>query len=649
MNLITLKRQTLFVTFICYLPHITTEPWWIFIIFLATISYRIIADYFSYPPIPRWILFFLLVGSLLLLVSSVSSNGFLIRCLLVFIILKCLEIRTIRDIQALIFCNFFLIVSALLVVNQLGIILYLFIGILANLSLMLKLSASKVSLRQMGGKSSKQLLIAIPFAVILFFVFPRIEPFWQVPSLSKASIGFNETMSPGSISELYNDDSIVMQITFTKNPILKGYWRGLILSFYTGEVWQPANYNRASFAPLPNFKINETADYEIILEPNQKKWLFYAGYPIAGESNLLFSSTQGLISQNNQPVKQTFIYSLKVQPAPYYVLNVNEYAEDTEIPNDSNPRLVAWAKQHFTENHNDINAFIAFLRNYINQQPFWYTLTPPLLNSDKNQMDHFWFDTQKGFCEHYASAVTFILRVVGIPARVIVGYQGGQWNPISHAITLRQNDAHAWVEFWQQNVGWQQLDPTTFIAADRIDQTIRNHESNLVTQESYFSLSELLFPQKVKFIFQSIRFFSERWLLLYNQDCQQNLFANMGLGKWKSEQLLQAALGSIILFLILMGIYYQWSQRRKLDRLLVEYHLLQKEFRRFNIETLPSATLKQQCNSLINKAPDLNSILSSFIYHYDEIRLKQSENNTKENKKQTIALFKTLRRTLRGF
>lgn len=646
-DFITLKRHILLATFICYIPHIATEPWWLFLIFLSAIAYRLIADYFSYPPMPKWIRLSLIIGCLFLLNGVIFKSGLLILFLVTFIILKCLEMHTIRDLKVLILCNFFLIFSALIVVQELWIILYLLIAIIANLSVMLKLHAPEVTLKHITSTSTQQLLIAIPLSILLFYVFPRIDPLWQIASLSKGMTGFNEQMTTGSIAELYNDDSIAMQITFKKIPILDGYWRGITLSFYSGEGWYPSWYKYSNFLSLQELDANDTADYEVLLEPHQKKWLFYEGYPVAGKSSLLFSPDHGLIRQNKESITQRFVYSLKVQSAPYQSLKPSEYAEATQLPNNISPRLNAWAKQQFAKSHNDINAFIQFLHDYIHQQPFWYTLTPPTLNESSNQMDTFWFETQKGFCEHYAGAVTFILRAAGIPARVILGYQGGQWNPFAYAITIQQNNAHTWLEYWQKDIGWRKLDPTTFIAPERIDQAIRNRQMYHLHQTDYFSISTLPWQEKIKLIFGSLRIYSERWFLFYNQNSQQNLLSSVGLGKWNKGQLLQASLNSMIVFFIIVGIYYQWRQKKSLDPLLIEYHLLQKEFRRLNVSINPYTTLKQQCKLLIANVPDLDSVISSFIYRYEQLRLKQSVSDSKENKKETIALFKTLRYALR--
>lgn len=642
-SLLSLKRHVLFVIFICYLPHITTEPWWIFVIFLSAIGYRLLADYFCYPPIPRWIRLVLVIGCLFILYGDVHATQFLIRFLLIFIILKCVEIHTIRDLKVLIICNFFLIFSALIVVQELWMIVYLFIAILANLSIMLKLSAPQVTFKQISSKTLQQLLIAIPLCIILFYFFPRIDPLWQVRSLSKSSIGFSESMNLGSITQLFGNDSTVMQINFKKNPIFNGYWRGITLSYYTGESWNSTLHNYSILFPLQTINADEIADYEILLEPNQTKWLFYSGYPVASRPNLLFSPNNGLIQQNKEMVTQRFAYSLKVQSTlPYHVLNQAEYAEATQLPGDVNPHLNAWAKRQFAKVHQDIPAFISFLHDYIHRQAFWYTLSPPPMFSNINMMDTFWFDTRKGFCEHYASAVTFILRAAGIPARVILGFQGGQWNPIAHTILIQSNDAHAWLEYWTKGVGWQQLDPTAFIAAERIDQTILNRQNDLQNQLAYFNISELPWGKRVKLILDSVRFFSEEWFLFYNQNTQLNLLQHVGLGQWNKGQLLQASVGCIIIFFLLIELGYEWRQKRTQDALLHEYHLLQKEFRRFNISTHTSATLVQQCVSLINHLPHLAPTLSSFISRYEQLRLIQAQ----ENKKETIALFKTLRYTL---
>jgi transglutaminase-like putative cysteine protease len=646
-SFIMLRRQIVIVLLICYFPHITTEPWWLFVIFSTAIAYRIMVDYFNYSNVSRWKRLIFLLGCLSLLYGNMFTSGFFIRCLLTFIMLRILDISSVRDLKVLIICNFLLIFSALIVVQELWILIYLFVAVMANFSIMLKFSASQAPIRVVLIKTCQQLLLAIPLTILLFYCFPRVAPFWSVQALSKNTTGFSDSMSPGSISDLFNDNSTVMQITFRNGPAFNARWRGVTFSFYDGDTWNQTWYHYNNFLQLHDLRTNETADYDIIMEPNQMKWLFFLGYPVVGEPNLMFSPDHGLIRQNKKPVSQRFAYSLKVGRTPYHVLNRNEYSVDTQLPNNIDPRLKAWSKTQFAKSHNDIDTFIAFIHHYINQQNFWYTLSPPLLSNDSNQMDKFWFDTQKGFCEHYASAVTVILREVGIPARVVLGYQGGQWNPVSNSMTIKQSDAHAWVEYWQEGLGWRQLDPTAFIAPERIDTTIKQRVND-ENQDNQTLLDDSDFMRKFSIYTESLEFLYDRWILFYNQSTQQTLLKDVGLGHWQKEQLLQASIGLMVLFFITIELFYRLWQIRKLDALLREYHLLQKEFRRFNITTPPSATLKQQCRSLIDKVPILTPILSTFIDSYEQLRLKQMITDVKENKKRTIALFKSLRLTLRN-
>jgi transglutaminase-like putative cysteine protease len=645
---IYLKRHILLVLCICYIPHITTQPVWLFILLLVAIAYRLTADYFNYPLMPAWVRFLLVIGCFLLLSGDAFSSGFFIRFLLTYIILKCFELNTIRDIKALVLCNFFLIFSALIVTQELWIIIYLFTALFANLSIMIKLSAPEVKLREIGSNSGWQLLIVIPLSVLLFYVFPRIDPLWRISSVTKVSNSLDDKLTPGSIASFFNDDTMAMRVTFTKNPILRGYWRAITLNVFTGESWYPSKFNPSNFAPLTELKKNEVPDYEVLLEPTQKKWLFYAGYPVAGASNLLFSSDHGLVRGTKEAIIKRFSYSLKVQSEPYHPISSTEFAEATQLPNNNNLQLRAWAKEQYAQLNNDTKAFIAFLHQYIHNQPFWYTLTPPALNADRNQIDRFWFETKKGYCEHYASAVTFILRAAGIPARVVLGYYGGRWNPITNTIIIQQNSAHAWLEYWQQDSGWVRLDPTSFIAPERIDKTINNRQIDLLDQSNYITISDVPWRQKITMLVDSARFYSERWFLFYNHSAQESLLQDIGLGTWSTEELLQVSVISIPIFFALIGLYYQWRQRRVQDPLLREYHLLQQQFRKLNITTHPSATIHQQCQALIERVPELACFIEDFNESYEQLRLSCADGASRKSKNKTLSLFKKLRFRLRS-
>ena len=113
------------------------------------------------------------------------------------------------------------------------------------------------------------------------------------------------------------------------------------------------------------------------------------------------------------------------------------------LPPGSNPRARALAESWLTDRPSGAT-IVERAMDYLRAQPFQYTLTPPALGAQP--VDEFLFETREGFCEHYASALTFLLRAAGVPARVVMGYQGGELNALGGYYIVRQSDAHAWTE-----------------------------------------------------------------------------------------------------------------------------------------------------------------------------------------------------------
>ena len=641
-------RYALVISLICYLPYWTVSPLWLLLFVLGTMAYRLINAHYRLRPLAKSIRLMLIITCLVLLKAeygSIISSNFYIGFLVAFVGLKIMEIHSARDFKVLILCNFYLILSALILIQELWMIFYLLIAILANLSLMLKINSPQATLKQIGGRSFRQVLIAIPLSVLLFYLFPRIaNPLWQVPSQIQGQKGFSEQMRPGSIAQLFEDDSTAFRVSFKNKPLLNAYWHGLVLSYYNGTSWRSVGQPNYSFLPLSVLITNDAADYEVLLEPHQQKWLFYSDLPVASNPKLLFSPDYGLVNEN-QVITQRFAYSLQGKTAVYSPLTERARAQNTQLPANLNPQLLAWSKQQYALANQNPQVFVNFIHNYIKQKNFWYSLTPPVLPA-RNQMDYFWFETQKGFCEHYASAVTYILRSVGIPARVVVGYQGGEWNAVAHYLDVQQNSAHAWLEYWQDGVGWTLLDPTSFIARERIESTILNQQNERYKQIFDYEGYQLSWLQKSRLLIESARFFAERWLLFYNQDAQNRLLQLLGLQDWGMAQLAQAAVGALIVFLILLGSYYQWKHKKTLDPLLREYFLLQKEFRRLKVATSSSITLEKQCKSLINKRPEFTGVVMLFLNRYEQLRLQRNI-LSKENNKQTQKLFKKLRSQLK--
>jgi hypothetical protein len=105
-------------------------------------------------------------------------------------------------------------------------------------------------------------------------------------------------------------------------------------------------------------------------------------------------------------------------------------------------------------------------------------------------VDDFLFETRLGFCGHYASTFTLLMRAAGVPARVVTGYLGGEWNPIGHYFIVRQSDAHSWTEVWLEGRGWTRVDPTGVVAPERLRRGILDILPNAVSAPARFVWSQ---------------------------------------------------------------------------------------------------------------------------------------------------------------
>lgn len=649
----TTLRYALSVMAFCFLPHLTSSPWWLSLLAVTAIGYRLVASYRNYPLLSWGSRLILVLVALILLAwhyGSIFTAGFFIGTLVTFFWLKVIELHKLRDLRVMILVSFFVIFTALVVHTKLWIWLYLIIAVIANVSLLLKLDVPTARLSQITRPSLKLMLLAIPVSFLLFFIFPRIaNPLWQVNAPQEGEISFTEEISPGALSSLFPSNKTVMRITFKREQARPDmYWYGLFLTYYDGITWKANLFGDFNFHTLPLLTSKERADYEVLLEPHETKWLFYLKNPDSGWPKLQFSSSSGLTRFGGKEIFQRFAYALRTQKATYKPLSHLERNLNLQLPKNANPKLRAWANKEMAQAKSDTKTFINQVLLHIHNQPYWYRLKPKAIGQDKNQLDRFWFETREGYCEHYASAFAFILRAAEVPARVVVGYFGGEWNPAGNYLNVRQKDAHAWVEYWQNDIGWTRVDPTHYIAQKRIEDKIleqNQRESALYTNWEEYRTK---IPWLAEFELQlaSIKFFMERWLLFYNQERQQTLLEAFNLGAWNWKILLQVWFISIFVILFLGWLWAQ-RKRQRLDPLRKEYHRLQQELARFNVHTAPPSSLRKQWQELTQKNPNTAPLVNEYLSRYEALRLKKKDGDHPFNRKATQALLKSFRKKLK--
>lgn len=422
---------------------------------------------------------------------------------------------------------------------------------------------------------------ALPLLVVLFLFFPRLPPLWSVQlSGQQATTGVSDSMSPGDFANLGQSTELAFRVEFADNrpPQQELYWRGLVFSDFDGVTWRSSPQQQQwrpswqtpawienAFATVPDEVKSDPTSYEIVLEPTQQNWLFGLDYPFAQRQDISITSAFTLL--RDQPVTQQLRYDV----LQFMPMRIDPILDDTSrqlnlaLPAEGNPQARALAKQLFAQSGSDPVRYISAIERWINQTEFRYTLSPPRLNT--NRIDEFLFETKAGFCEHYSSSFTFMLRAAGIPARVVAGYQGGELSRGGNVWEVRQKDAHAWTEVWLEGQGWVRVDPTAFVAPERVEQGM-----DAITQSqgaamfgdgtrAQISYQQYQMLQSLRRLSDQASYYWQKDVVGYDQDKQKN-----SLLKWFNissvmQQIIWLAASAITVMAIL--IFIIWQRRRK--------------------------------------------------------------------------------------
>jgi transglutaminase-like putative cysteine protease len=458
------------------IPHLQYMPVWITASFLACAAGRWLIEKQRRRLPPAWLRVVLALSGFVGVFASyesVSGVGPGSALLAVMAALKLLETRQRRDQFVLLFISIFLIMASLLREQYIWSLPFLIAGTMLTTTAWLRMSIStEVSIRDSFRTGGRLLLYAAPLTLAMWIFFPRIAtPFWAVPiDHGSVSSGLNDQMSPGDISSLSLSDAVAFRANFRSNPPSprQRYWRGLVLHRFNGRTWTGNEVTPDLQAQASIQVSGEPVEYQVTLEPTQQQWVFALDIPYRLSLEKAFMGPQQQLMRP-QPVDRRVAYDA----VSYLDYRTNVDLSQTarawwylRLPDDSNPRTVALAKQMHRVAGSD-KAFISDVLNMFRDKAFFYTLEPPVLGS--NPVDRFLFDTRQGFCEHYASAFAVMMRAAGLPSRIVLGYQGGEMNPMGDYMIVRQSDAHAWTEVWLPGEGWLRVDPTASVAPERIN------------------------------------------------------------------------------------------------------------------------------------------------------------------------------------
>lgn len=492
-------------------------------------------------------------------------------------VLKLVELRSRRDALVLVFLGLFTVVTSYLYADSLLAALYSLLPVAALLTAWIGLEQGAVvrPVRPAWRTSLQLLLQAIPLALLLFVFFPRLDPLWSLPQPGeRATSGLSDSMSPGDIAELSQSTALAFRARFegAVPPRTQLYWRALTLPYFDGRSWQRGRSGN-ELLPARWRAQGEPLDYEVVMQPTQRPWLF--SLDISQSDHPEIRQLADFRLQRNSPVRQPWLYSARAWPEALAEpeLSVRQQRAYLQLPAQSNPRTRAWAAR-LAQHYEDAGALVDGVLRHFNQEAYYYSLQPPRLG--EHSIDEFMFDTRRGFCEHYAGAMTFALRAAGVPARVVTGYQGGELNSAGNFVQVRQMDAHAWVEYWQAGRGWVRVDPTFQVAPQRIELGLEDalqDERGLLDLGplSAMSYRHLGWVNSLRMGWDNLNHQWQSKVLGYQRDRQEAWLRHwFGSLDWQRIGLTALALLGLCLALLSLWLLKPWRERPGPEQLLLQ-------------------------------------------------------------------------------
>ncbi|HSW06785.1 DUF3488 and transglutaminase-like domain-containing protein [Aquabacterium sp.] len=562
------------------LPHLNHLPWWCGTLTAVVLFWRGYLAVINGALPSRWTVIGLLViatGLTLWTERTLFGKDAGVTLLVVLMGLKTLELRGRRDALVVFFLGFFLVLThclysqSLLTALAMGISTW---GLLTG-QVLASMPVGRPTLRRAGGIAARAALLGVPLMVLLFLLFPRFGPLWGLPQDGLGRTGLSGTLRLGGVADVANDDAIAFRVRFTGLPPPPDtlYFRGPVLSQFDGLEWRqtphPAGMPRQ---PAELRLIGAGLPYELLLEPIRLPLLplleatpdqpgsapRIAGWPLRLNEDLQWQ-TDRLITDRLR---------LQVEAWTRFELGPREMLpsgfELTRLPADSNPRSVAWARALRAEPHHanaDARALAQAVMQHIRSAGFSYTLAPGTYG--RQSIDEFWFDRKQGFCEHFAASFVVMMRAMGVPARIVTGYQGAEPADADGWMVVRQSNAHAWAEYWQAGSGWRRADPTAAVAPDRVNAGRSLAPRAGLVAGALTTMSPAL-AEQLRRTWELLDNRWNQWVMNYSRSRQFDLLESLGVSA-PSWQDLAVTLISLLSAVSLAAAGWAWWDRHRQD------------------------------------------------------------------------------------
>jgi transglutaminase-like putative cysteine protease/uncharacterized protein (DUF58 family) len=493
-----------------------------------------------------------------------------IALLLVLAGAKMLESRTPREFQVLALIGWFLAFCAILMENHLGRSVWTVAVMLLITACMVRFRRSMPGVRVPLRVTATLFAQALPVAVLLFFVFPRgLLDLGSALGRSRfGETGIDNVLDAGNIAKVALSSNVAFRVRFPDGVIPQNehrYWRCLTLWHCEGMRWTRGDrLGYTTRLPVPK----QAADVRQIidLEAHGKRWLPALDLPlIARLRGMLLSPEfdQTLVSpvsvQNSERFEVTSRYPglMMNDPAVPHELQASHRVAALQVPDKISPKLKELTDYWKSVAKSD-EQIVNLALNYISTKGFIYTLEPGEYQGPQ-ALEDFFLRRRTGFCEHFSASFATLMRMAGVPSRIVVGYLGGEFSDHNGGyFIIKQSDVHAWTEVWLDRYGWYRVDPTAALAPDRVNIDLRSFLAG-GAEEAERQRRSLLARTflRLRLWWDSVNYGWENQVVDYNQEAQRGLLESVGLRQ--SRFLLLIPSGVVVL---IGGLLIAWWLRR---------------------------------------------------------------------------------------
>ncbi|MDD2364960.1 MAG: DUF3488 and transglutaminase-like domain-containing protein [Desulfuromonadaceae bacterium] len=319
------------------------------------------------------------------------------------------------------------------------------------------MTVSKGDLKKILTSALLMPLLAIPLLLLFFPLLPRTQmPLWHflTPPAARTT-GYSESVEPGSQSSIAESHRLAFRAEMPHIAESQLYWRGKIFNRTDGNRWSRDEKIPSEQPLFRGGSIKQT----IYPEPTQNRILIALDRPVNMEMQRTSKAQDGVFEIWRSTGRRISYSAISKGDGVVGVKNSVNRKFYLQLPEDLPERVKSLAVRVTRTGKSDSNR-VELLSNYFRDGGYRYSMRD--LPTGDRAIEGFIFKSKQGNCEFFASSFALLLRVAGVPCRLVGGYLGGEYNDIGGYYLVTDSTAYVWVEVFIDGLGWVRVDPSSF-------------------------------------------------------------------------------------------------------------------------------------------------------------------------------------------